>query len=364
MKNKKILILVPAISARGGISNYYQVLKTAFSDRVEYFERGARNWPYRAGNLFEALRAVRDLLRFCVKLASLNYGIVQTTTSLGSLAVVRDGLFIFFGKLFGCNVIVFFRGWDERFEKKIETKFFRFFKAIFFKADAMIVLSSTFKSKLLSWGYPKAIHVETTIVDQTLLDAVNEEDIVDKYADIDPLIILFLARVEIPKGIYEAIDTFTLLRKEYRHIRLVIAGDGFELEPAKKYVSDREAHDITFLGEVHGEEKIRAFWGSHIYFFPSYHEGMPNSVLEAMAFGLPVIARPVGGLVDILKDNITGFCTLFKTPEDFAVLFKKLIDNKSLMMEIGINNYRMARTAFSPADIVNRLENIFKQVGK
>lgn len=361
---KTVLILKPGNSAQGGISNYYKVLEGKFSLPVEYFERGSRNWPYRSGSVSEALRALKDLAIFCVRISSLKYGIVQTTTSLGSLAVLRDGLFIIFGKLFRCKIIVFFRGWDERFEYRIRKNFLNLFKFIFFKADAMIVLSSTFKSKLLAWGYPRAIHVETTIVDQAFLDSVNEEDIVRKYADSDQLNILFLARVEIRKGIYEAIDTFNILKKQYRHIRLLIAGDGFELAPAKKYVIDNHVHDVTFLGAVYGKEKIKAFVDSHIYFFPSYWpEGMPNSVLEAMAFGLPVIARPVGGLVDILKDNETGFTTLSKDPDDFAELFKRLIENRLLMMEMGRNNYRMAKTAFSPANIVNRLETIFKHVG-
>ena len=124
---KKILILKPAYTAQGGISNYYRVLENKFALPVEYFERGARNWPKRNGHILEILRAIKDLILFVYKLSIYNYGIVQTSTSLGSFAVIRDGIFVFFAKLFGCKVVVFFRGWDETFEKIMEKKYLRLF---------------------------------------------------------------------------------------------------------------------------------------------------------------------------------------------------------------------------------------------
>ncbi len=361
---KKILILKPAYTAQGGISNYYKVLENKFSLPVEYFERGARNWPHREGSLTELLRALKDLIRFIVKLFSFKYDTVLTNTSLGSFAVIRDGLFVLFAKLLNCKAVVFFRGLDENFQELIEKKFVKIFKLFFFSADSMIVLSSTFKKKLVDWGYRKDIFIETTIVDEDLIKDVDELSISKKYSNIEDIRILFLARVEKTKGIYEAVKTYSLLKEDYPNLILSIAGDGFELKPIKEYVATHRIKGVEFLGQVSGQLKIEAFRKSHIYFFPSYSEGMPNSVLEAMAFGLPVIARPVGGLIDILKDKETGFNTDSLEPEEFRKLFIKLMRDNDLLMKIAINNYKIAISKFTVINVIERLENIFNKIRK
>ncbi|HCX99207.1 MAG TPA: hypothetical protein DG754_03625 [Bacteroidales bacterium] len=63
-KEYKILITVPASTARGGITNYYQVLRNEFSSNIEYFERGARTWPLRKGVITELIRAWKDFKAF------------------------------------------------------------------------------------------------------------------------------------------------------------------------------------------------------------------------------------------------------------------------------------------------------------
>ncbi|GJQ64317.1 MAG: hypothetical protein SCALA702_33700 [Melioribacteraceae bacterium] len=359
---KKILILHPAYTAKGGISNYFKVLENKFSLPVDYMVRGSRTWPERKGAVAEILRALQDLFIFIGKLLSMKYGAIQTSTSLGSFAVIRDGIFVLAAKLLGVKAIVFFRGWDEDFEKILVSKYLNLFRFAYFKADTMIVLSSEFRTKLENWGYKKEIHLETTIVDETLIDNLAEEEIVQKFENPANLNILFLARVEIPKGIYEAVDTFSILKQKHPGIKFTIAGDGFELEKVKAYVKDNKIQDVYFTGHVAGDDKVKAFRSGSIYFFPSYTEGMPNSVLEAMAVGLPVVGRPVGGLIDILEDGKTGFATDSKSPEVFAELFEKLIAKPDLCKSIAINNHRTAKEKFILSKVIERIESIYKKV--
>jgi len=360
-KNKKILVLVPAPTASGGIKNYFSVLKKEFSLDVEYFIRGARNWPYR-NPINEIFRSIYDLLRFIIKISSNRYNIVHTNTSLDSLGLMRDGMFILISKIFNKKVIVFFRGWNLEYEKILEKKYLKLFKYIFFKADSIVVLSQKFKSKIHLWGYKKKIFVESTLVDSNLIKGVSKKKIINKFNNNKLINILFLARIEKEKGIFEAIDTFALLREKYSNLNLLIAGEGIEEYRVKQYVIKKAIPNIEFLGYVSGEEKIKAFQNSHLYFFPSYTEGMPNSVLEAMAFGLPIITRPVGGLTDFFQNYEHGLMTESKDPQDFFLLFQKLLDNKELLSEIAINNFEYSIKNFLSTVVVKRIEVIYSSI--
>ena len=97
---KKILVLKPAYTAQGGISNYYKKLENKFTLDVEYLTRGARTWPVHKGFLFESFRFLSDIIKFIIKLLSNRFSVVQTSTSLGKFSLLRDGIFIILAKLF------------------------------------------------------------------------------------------------------------------------------------------------------------------------------------------------------------------------------------------------------------------------
>ena len=358
---KKILKLVPSPSAKGGISNYYQVLQGNYNVEVEYFIRGARDWPNRKGSIYEIVRAYFDLIHFCLKLMTQKYYVVQTTTSLGFLALIRDGLFVIVAKLFRVKVVVFFRGLDEKIQKNIEKKWLTLFKKVFFLSDSMIVLSSQFKEKLEYWGYNRPIYLETTVVDEQLVRDIATENIIHKFETIGNRInILFLARVEKTKGIYEAIDSYNILKQKYPEVSFTLAGDGFELNHVKDYVAENCIKNIVFTGFVTGKAKKNIFKKSHIYLFPSYTEGMPTSVLEAMAFGLPVVTTNVGGLADFFINGEHGFITESKDPVVLAGLIDVLIKDKKALKKIALHNHKYAIENFTTSKVIERLEEIFR----
>lgn len=89
---------------------------------------------------------------------------------------------------------------------------------------------------------------------------------------------------------------------------------------------------------------------------------MPSSVLEAMAFGLPVITRPVGGLKDFFEDGKMGFITESKAPEAFADLMEKLITDCDDRKKIARYNQRYAREHFMASKVAKRIENIYREI--
>jgi len=365
---QKILILVPAATARGGITNYYQVLKEYLPSSTEYFERGARTWPIRNGFFSELIRAWRDYKVFKERLNEEDVDLVQTTTSLGIRTTIRDGLFIRYAKRKKIKAIVFFRGWDDTVENIIQNKYLSLFKYFFFPSDAVITLSNRSKEKLISWGYKKEIYLETTLVDKKLLSGFTEKLIITKNSQLfetKKVKLLFISRIEKRKGIYELLDAFQEIQQNRLNnfqFNLDIGGDGFELENIKKMIRDEDIENVSVHGFVSGDKKKELFKEANIFIFPSYGEGMPNAVLEAMGFGLPVITTEVGGLKDFFVEKQNGYFVRIANKSDLIKTLGSLISDQERFIRISKNNYKMAESNFRSDVVAERLNIIFEQI--
>ncbi len=228
------------------------------------------------------------------------------------------------------------------------------------------MLADSFKNKLITWGYDHdIIRLETTVVDDTLLDAFS---IVDRIARIDSLKeiqLLFLGRIEKEKGILETIEAVVHLAKSYPNVRLVVAGIGPFMHEARQVAHKYDKRRISFVGYVRGKEKKNILLTSDIYVFPTYYrEGMPNSVIEAMAMGLPVVTRPVAALKDFFKDGEHGFMIESKNPSDIATCIKKIISNKKVWKSMACSAHEYAVERFISSKVAMRLEDIYRDVLK
>jgi glycosyltransferase involved in cell wall biosynthesis len=175
--------------------------------------------------------------------------------------------------------------------------------------------------------------------------------------------ILFLSRIEKEKGIYEAIDSFHLLKNKCPQAELTIVGDGSELGLARDYVEEKKIPDVHFKGYLSGKAILEAFVAADVYLFPTWHgEGLPISILEAMVFGLPVLTRPVGGIPDFFEDGKMGFLLESKDPVIWAEMLEKLAFDRELVLSMGEYNHRYAEGKFRPDNVVKRLEAIYESV--
>jgi len=358
----KILLNTVDINISGGVASYYKLMKDKFKEDVKYFIVGSR--IEHESIYHTAIRFMKDNWEFYLKLKKNDYDIIHLNPSLNFKGIFRDAIFLLIAKSFHRKVLIMFHGWNEKFEKLLEGYFLFLFKMVYFKSDAVIVLSSDFKDKIKKWGYKGDVFLGSTSVNDDLLIDSDEDYIKTKFrADKETFVILFLSRIEKDKGIYEAVDAFKIIKNRFNFVKMIIAGDGSETADVYNYVSEGKAYDIEFLGYVSGNFKKQVFMSSDIYILPTTHgEGMPISVLEAMAFGLPVITRSVGGLKDFFEDGKMGYITESKDPKVFAELIEKLILNKSLQQEISIYNNRYAKEHFLASKVAERIENIYKEI--
>jgi len=172
--------------------------------------------------------------------------------------------------------------------------------------------------------------------------------------------ILFLARVEVAKGVFEALETYQILKQQYPGLSLVVAGAGTQLEKATTLVQNRQLADVSFAGEIHGEAKYAVLRAADAYLFPSHSEGLPISVLEAMACGLPVVTRSVGGLQDFFEHGKMGFITASREPRVFASLLSRLIQDPMLRSRMSAFNHAYAREHFTAPQIAAQLGRVYR----
>lgn len=359
----KILVCVPELEKGGGIANYYRALKNHFSMEVEYFTRGSRKAGQ--GPLGQVGRIMKDYMRFAKHIVGDDrIRVVHINTSFGQKGLCRDAIFVIIAKVKRKKVLVFFRGWDERFERQLGNPLNRLALRSFFLADRILVLSEQFREKLGHWGYGREIKTESTVVDQELIEAALTQptDSTPGLARVG-FTILFLARLERAKGTYTAVDVHAALIKRYPSLRLVIAGDGEDREGLKRYVVERGIPNVEFVGYVRGEEKIRALQCADLYLFPTTHgEGMPNTVLEAMAFGLPIVTRNAGGIGDFFRDGEMGFLTDSTEVGAFVELVVRLIEDADLRGRMAQTNRRYAAEHFAARKVVERLQGVYGEI--
>jgi glycosyltransferase involved in cell wall biosynthesis len=351
-------ILITHPDARGGVSNYYRQLRGRFTLPVHHFTVGRTLGEN--GHLSRTLRRLVDYWRFATLLRKNSIDLVHLNPSLDFKSFIREGLFVLLARANKKKVIVFFHGWTKSCEVRIERYFLWIFSWFFGKADALIVLSNENKKTLERWRVIQPIYKEVTVINDNELADFDIQNALKKRQASKTWRILFLARIIKEKGIYEALETFYLVQSKHPTVELFVAGDGKELENVKSFASARNFHNITFTGYVKDEEKLRRFQEAHVFFLPSYAEGCPVSVIEAMAYGLPIVTRSVGGIVDFFKNGRNGFISQSLDPNVLADQIMKLLRDKNLYEKISLFNYQYAQSHFLASDAVLRLEKIYK----
>lgn len=358
----RILINTPCISIPAGVSNHYLGLRPYFSEDVVYNQYYPRSFINKKTNVrflqvfLRGLTLVFDLLKFIFLLLYYNKLNVLLNPSLGVTAMRRDALYLRVAKYMRCKVAIFIHGWENEYFEVIIRNPVKFTKT-WNKADVFFVLAKEFKESLIQLGIQSPIYLTTTKVNDKMLEGVSENKQIIRIKNL-----LFLARVEKEKGIFETLEIVELLSKKYPDIILTVVGSGTALQGAMSYAQEHELANIVFTGPLSGDLLKNEFVKSDLYILPTHGEGMPTSVLEAMAFGLPVITRPVGGLVDFFENDKMGYMIESLKPEDYTEKIELLINDIDKANSISSYNIKYAKEHFMASKIAPTLENIIRQL--
>jgi glycosyltransferase involved in cell wall biosynthesis len=185
------------------------------------------------------------------------------------------------------------------------------------KNSCMITAVSTTVSKSLEeYGVkPENIKVVYNGVNQHIFvppDIIPEE----KY-------VLYTGRISYGKGLVELIECAKEICELRDDINFILAGDGPLLPNLKEKVNDLDIQSrVRFLGRINRDSIITLYQNATIFAFPSYYEGLPGSLLEAMACKLPIVATEVPGNIELIEHNKNG---ILIPPKNVASLTKEIL---------------------------------------
>lgn len=344
-----LLFVVPDLSNLGGVASHYSGLHNYWTFPFSYEYYGKRK------GIPAIICFPFDILKYIFKLMFYRIDIVIVNPSLRRYQLIRDGIYILLAKLFCKKVVTFIHGWDTNLAPVLVRKP-RLFKFVYNKSSLIFVLSGEFKKELFRMGITCPIRLTTTKVDDKLLKTF---DVNHRTGEIKQ--ILFLARIIKTKGVFITLDTFRLLKKEFPYLKLLVCGDGADLVEAEEYILQNHIEDVILTGAISGNTLIDAFKNSDLYILPSYEEGMATSILEAMAFGLPIVSRPVGGIVDYFIEGKMGHLISTFNPQDFYECIRQLILNPKLIQTISETNYLYALKHFLASTVAKDLEKILSE---
>lgn len=346
---KNILIVSPYYKLVGGVANHYIGLHDYWSAPVTYEYYGQRE------RIPAFITFFYDLIKYIMKLIFKRPDVVIINPSFRPYQLIRDGIYLCIASLTGVKVITFIHGWSDEFSKTIMHRPF-LFKHVYNKSAFIYVLSCSFKDQLLEMGITKPILLTTTKVDNKMLKGFNIKTRIGAVENI-----LFLARIEEEKGVLIAINAFNILKKKYNKLVLNIVGSGSFLEHAKEHAIQHCIQDVRFTGALFGKALSDEYCSSDIYILPtSLGEGMPTSVLEAMAFGLPVITRPVGGLKDFFDTKKMGSLVDDLSADSFANELESFIVNPEKTRNTALFNYKYSQERFLASSVANKIEEDIK----
>lgn len=178
-----------------------------------------------------------------------------------------------------------------------------------------------------------------------------------------PNLILFVGRLRAEKGIFDLLDAVSRLRAAVPDVRLVCAGEG-ERAAVMRYAERlRIADAVKLIGWVGPSGKRALLESAAAFALPSYAEGMPVSLLEAMAAGVPAVTTPVGGIPDLVTDGGNGFLA---APGDRATLqraLSSLLLDRSLARRIGAAGRQTVKARFSAEHALPQLEALYAELG-
>jgi glycosyltransferase involved in cell wall biosynthesis len=352
VKMLKICLVVPVPPPYGGIANWTQLMCNYITNARTDVElsiiniapktrqtEGRTLWNRIFDSGFRMIKQCRELNKV---INNNRLDVIHITTS-GQLAVIRDILLLKTAKRKGIPTVYHIRFGRIKDIAQNNTREWKLIsKAMLLASEVMAIDNTTYKA------IKKYLPTVNVVCVPNPIDISNLPEPITSNSKT----IMFLGWVIKTKGIEELLSAWGKVYKGNGDWRLRIVG------PAKEeYLDYLKSHysfeGVIYEGEKSHKEAMDLLNSSEIFILPSYTEGFPNAVLEAMALSKPIIATQVGAIPDMLADDC-GILIDIEDPEEIVIALKSLIIDDKKRRDIGNNAYRKLRNEYTIETVFDR----------
>lgn len=173
---------------------------------------------------------------------------------------------------------------------------------------------------------------------------------------------IFVGRIIRAKGIEVLLEAMDRLRTDHPELSLTVVGDGPDRERMEKVVADRGlGQAVHFVGSKSQDEVARTLAEADIFVLPSFAEGVPVVLMEAMGAELPVIATYVGGMTELVDNEVSGLLVRPFDTEQLADAVRRLVEDPKLRQRLGRSGRRTVLEHFTSEAEAARLGTLFRR---
>jgi glycosyltransferase involved in cell wall biosynthesis len=246
--------------------------------------------------------------------------------------------------------------WKVRFYNRIERLVLR-------RADRIVAVSNSMKALLTQHGVaaPKVRVIHNAIDPNEIVPSTSGKEIKQRYGlTSDQKVIGVIGRLNPEKGQLIFLRAMEKTARSFPGVKALIIGDGQDRAMLEAFCRERGLSDhVVFSGY---QEKIADLYQVlDLLVLPSLSEGLPNTVLEAMSFGVPVLATAVGGVPEIIRDG-NGMMVPPNDPGALAERMIELLRDDALRQAIGLKGKNSLYPRFAPDNRARQIVGLYEEL--
>jgi len=351
----------------GGVAAYYQsLLSSSLPERVnlKFVQTSTHNRDFSQSGratISNLIEAVRDCGRFLRAVISYRPQLCHISTAFG-LSFLKHGICVIIARVLGSRVLLHPHCSLSTLYSDRPEWWRYWFSQVIRLTDGVIALSSEWK--LVSKIVPGSrVYLLQNAINLAPYQSIAQERLSHPLRE--DIRILYLGYIGKAKGSFDLLDT--ALRMSSQGVDTSFDLVGSEMRPGELDLLKQQiiAGNLSGVVRIHppvlGAEKLNCFRNADIFVYPSYSEGMPMAVIEAMASGLPIVATNVGGLPDMVESGVNGFLVDTGCPDQMADALLKIITNPPLLQSMQKKSAQIAAKRFDIEQHVLKLVDIYAQ---
>ncbi len=352
-----------------GIGTYYQMLlDSSLPERVnmQFIDTSSRRRPLsQTGSLSlsNLVSAIVDCIRFGWTVLLYRPEICHIATAFG-LSFVKHSVCVVIARLLGSKVLLHPHCSYHIIYEQQSKQWQWFVRKVIGLCSGVVALSNEWKKLQVVVPGCQIYYLPNAIQLLNFIDVGREK--IQSAPSKSDLHVLYLGYLGKAKGSFDLICAAKTVIRQDQGIVFDLIGQELaagELAQLNHQVAKASLEQFIHIHPaVDGPEKIKAFRSADIFVYPSYHEGMPMAIIEAMACGLAIIATRVGGLPDLVFPGLNGLLVPPGQPDQLASAIRQLVVNSEMRYSMQTNSFQLAQENHDIEKLVLRLIEIYKTV--